>query len=269
MKRRSWISVGLLLLTALPLAAHEERKVILVIADTQAGKAYIPEGTVLPPGLVVRAEVFQTDARAVGRGRGGRLEPRELGVEERHAYDRAAVARLKAGAPLVFEYAPAERFIAVRTSYEAQRAKRRSPVQGDSSHRTCYDTYIQQSNTGQYGTYYNGFTDTFCLPSSGLTVGGYYLWEFGATGDETDDDQWINPYVYVDDLNGNYECFNEAYGYTWPLSCSDGATTQWLQQGCLNTVDTGAVLYKIEYLPGYVENYLGFSFNVEHCTYFY
>jgi hypothetical protein len=51
--------------------------------------------------------------------------------------------------------------------------------------------------------------------------------------------------------------------------CSASASTVLLQQGCLNDVDTGSLQYIIEYLEGYVENYIGYNFLVDYCTYFY
>jgi hypothetical protein len=33
----------------------------------------------------------------------------------------------------------------------------------------CSTIYVTDSETGVSGTYYNGFTSTFCSPSSGVT----------------------------------------------------------------------------------------------------
>ncbi len=268
--RRTWMFVCLLI-AALPLAAHEKRNVILMLIDTEANKAYIPEGTVLPPGLNgVRAEKAVLDVGEVSRVRPGRADQGDAAVREgRAALGRDARARLKARPPLVFQYAPAERFAEIRQRYEAHAAKQRLPVEGDSSHRTCSDIYASDYRSGLQWTYYNDFVSTFCSPSSGISPGNAYLWEFTALGGYTDDDQWISPYAYVDDQNGNYECFEEAVGYTSPLSCTASATTTLLQQGCLNDVDTGATLYVIEYGPGYTEYYVGWSFLIDYCTYFY
>lgn len=265
--RRTWMFVCLLI-AALPLAAHEKRNVILILIDTEANRAYIPEGTVLPPGLNgIRAEKTVLDVDTVSRLRPGRANKGEDAREARVALASDARARLKAGPPLVLQYAPEERFTEIRQRYLAQAAKR-SPVASD-SHRSCYDLYASDYRSGLQWTYYNDFTSTFCLPSSGITSGNAYLWEFTATGGYTDDDQWISPYAYVDDQNGNFECFQEATGYTSPLSCTASETTVLLQQGCLNDVDTGATLYVIEYGPGYTEYYVGWSFLIDYCTYFY
>ena len=267
--RRTWMFVYLLI-AALPLAAHEKRNVILMLIDTEANKVYIPEGTVLPPALNgVRAEKAVLDVETVSRLRPGRADQGDIAVRESRALAGDARARLEARPPMVFQYAPAERFTEIRKRYETYAAKQRSPVESESSHRTCWDSYASDWKSGPQWTYYNDFVSTFCAPSSGVTPGNAYLWEFTALGGYTDDDQWINPYAYVDDQNGNFECFNEAVGYTAPLSCTASDTTVLLQQGCLNDVDTGATLYVIEYGPGYVEYYVGWSFLIDYCTYFY
>src|SRR5688572_2536692 len=180
--RRTWVFVCLLAFS-LPLFAHE-RTVILVLVDRENNRAYIPEGTVLPPNLQlnVRMEKRVLDETEAAQLRGGRDAGRGNARAVRR--DAAAASRLKARPPLVLQYAPAERFEVARRNYEAQQAKRpRSPVQADSSHMTCFDTYVQDSEPGQYGTYYNGFTSTFCQQSSGIQVGVANAWEFGATGD--------------------------------------------------------------------------------------
>ena len=256
----------LALFAAFPLLAHEERKVILVLVDLKANRAYIPEGTVLPPlQFNVRMEKTRLDRETFMQLRGDR-DGGKGRVRERGAA-LSARARLKARPPLQIEYAPAERFVAMRRGYEAQLA-RRPRVQTD-SHQTCFDTYVSDTEAGVYNNYTNGFTSTFCQPSSGITVGVANNWEFRATADYSDDDQWINPYVWIDDQNGNFYCFDEMY-YSGDLGqCSASASTVLLQQGCLNDVDTVGLQYYIEYLPGYVENYIGYNFVVDYCTYFY
>jgi hypothetical protein len=156
--------------------------------------------------------------------------------------------------------------VEVRKGYEAQIAKRRSPVQAESSHQNCYDIYVQDDNSGMQGWYYNGFTSTFCSQSSGTQVGYPSTWEFRATGDYSDDDDHLVPYVYIADQLGNYNCYDE-----WPGdgSCSDSAYTTLLQQGCLNVVDTGSEQYVIEYGQWYEPYYVGFTFFVDWCTFFY
>ena len=257
----------LLLLSALPLVAHEERKVILVLVDREANRAYIPEGTVIPPGMNIRVGKAQFDRDTFlalrGDRDGAKGSARELQAE------KAMVARVKAKPPLVFDYAPAERFVEARKGYEAQLAKRRPNVQANSSHQRCYDTYVSDTEQGQYGSYYNGFTSTFCAPSGSTPVGYAHTWEFGAWADYSDDDQTISPRVWVEDNNGNYYCHDEIYYSGDTGQCSDSATTVLLQQGCLNVVDTVGIQYIIEWLPGYVENYLGYYFFVDYCTYFY
>src|SRR5687768_8640494 len=160
-----------LLLAALPLLAHEERKVILVLVDTVANRAYIPEGTVLPPHVDfnIRMEKFRLYDAEVAQLRAGRDGGKGNARTVRSG--KGAIARLKAKPPLALHYAPAEQFVEVRKGYEAQAAKRRSRVQAESSHQNCYDIYVQDDNSGMQGWYYNGFTSTFCSQSSGTQVG--------------------------------------------------------------------------------------------------
>ena len=262
--KRSFLALCLLF-AALPLLAHEQRTMIPVLVDAEANRAYIPEGTVLPVQMNFRFEKFRLNETEIAQLRadrdGGKGNVRTV------RGDRAATARLKAKPPLILQFAPAERFVQMRRNYEAQAAKRRPVVRTDSGHLQCFDFYVEDSAQGQYHEYSTGFTSVFCKQPT--TYPGYVnYWEFHAIGGYSDDDQYIDPYAFVDDDNNNFGCFDL---YSWPGdgACTATNSTLLLQQGCLNDVDTGSLQYIIEYLPGYVENYLGFNFLVDYCTYFY
>lgn len=257
--RRTWLFVCLLI-AALPLAAHE-RKVTLVMIDVEANRAYIPEGTVLPPGLSLRTEktVLDRETFEVLRANASR---------EGRAMQRATKTRLEAKPPLIFEYAPADRFDAIRKNYEAYVAKRRSRVQTN-SHQFCWDTYSEATQQGVYGQYAAAFVSTYCWPSSSTVVGQAYEHEFRAEGEYSDKDWTISPRVWVDDLNGNFNCYDE-WDYPGDTGqCSASATTVLGNTSCLNEIDVGSLQYVIEYLDGYIENYLGFNFLHQYCVQFY
>jgi len=237
--------------------------VLLVIIDREHQRAYVPEGSVIPPGMAIRAE-------ALPPMRGIDVSARR-GTAREHVNFLDRILKRPSGPPLIFEYAPAERFTQMRQRYEAQRELRkrqgRTIVANDTL--TCYPTYATDSQTGYFGTYYHGFTSTFCVQTGGCGVGNNCEWGFGAEGDSTDDDEWVYPYAAVYDQNNHFNCNHTAYGYESPVACSVTNTTQLLQVGCLNTVHTVAQLYTIEYLQNYEPWYLGFTFDVSYCTYFY
>lgn len=264
MASRSKLFVLFLLVAsfALPVLAND---VLLVIVDREHHRALVPEGSVIPAGMTIRVEAMPA--------RGRTLEPSERHATQREHFSfMDKILKRPAGPPLVFEYAPVERFAQVRRQYEAQQARRQGTGRRTlvaNANLTCYPIYATDSQTGYFGTYYNGFTSTFCSQTSGCGVGNNCEWGFGASGAYTDDDQWIYPYAAVYDQNNNFNCNHTAYGYESPVECSTTATTQLLQVGCLNTVHTVASLYVIEYLQNYDPYYLGFTFDVSYCTYFY
>jgi hypothetical protein len=268
MPSRRILLVLFLIAAGLPLAAatHEP---LLVIIDLAHHRALVPEGSVIPFGMEFRAEPLQ--------GRAGTLDPAERrgGPRLEGSVLTNSLHRTPAP-PLKIEFAPAERFAQTRQRYEAQVAKKlaarrngRGMVAAAHTADDCFPTYAEDSNTGVYGTYYHTLTSTFCQQSSGITNYAYLDWSFTASGDYTDDDEYIDPYAYVGDDNNNFQCFQAAYGYTSPVECTASNHTQLLQVGCLNHVTSGALLYTIEYLNNYVPNYLGYNLSVTYCTYFY
>jgi hypothetical protein len=246
---------------ALPVLAKD---VLLVIVDRQNQRAYIPEGSVIPQGMTIRAGALppqtaaeiETTRRAGARNRADFLD---------------LILKRPSGTPLVFEYAPAERFTQVRQRYEAQHPQR--PANGRTlvaNYLSCSPAvYLTDSPRGYYGTYYHGFTSYFCSQTTPCNVNDYCEWGFIAEADSTDDDSYVYPYAAVYDQNNNYPCTHVAYGYESPLSCSASNTTQFRQVGFLNEVHTVAQVYTIEYLENYEPYYLGSWFDVGYGTFFY
>jgi hypothetical protein len=233
--------VGLSVLAAVPLVAGDEQ-VIFVRIDTAAKRAYIPEGTVLPERVVLRASKSPVEQETI----------RDATISERSVPRREApVRRLTEKDTLIFEYAPAENFRGMQARYAARVSKGPSRVRTEDD-RYCTTIYMEDTGEGVYGTYSNGFTARGCRPAGALTSGQYYLFDYTATADVGDDG-----YVYVSDANGNFNCMD-----TWPgygLSCTDENTTQyWV--GFSNTITMAGSFSIIEYLDNYEPNYIGFSF---------
>jgi|GEM_PF-3205070 len=259
MFRKSLLVLLGCLVLGLPVTASAGDRVLYVLVDAQHQRAYVPEGTVLPPGLKIRAEPlhFQT--------------PSLMDGPLFHAPHRGAAAKHLTSAPLVFEYAPSERFEVARQHYLAKH-----PASTSGSHRAepatddCFDVYVSDSQVGAYDTYYDGLTSRVCVPSGTLYVGYSYTWTFTVTGDYSDDDFRIDPYVGISDNDNNFNCF---HAITWGESgptCSASATTQVTNTYCVNTVYTFGLLYKIEYTNDpYHDNYYGFVLEVDWCTAFY
>lgn len=248
MLRRSLLVVVCFLVASMPLAAYGER-VLYVLVDTEHHRALIPEGSVLPAGLQIRME------RAPANFAGPLLHDPHRAMGSKHQRITSP--------PLVFEYAPIERFEAARVHYAATHHR------ADTAD-SCFSVYVSDSQVGVYDTYYDGLTSTACGPSGSWIPGNSYLWSFTVTGDYSDADPRIGPYVGISDNDSNFYCyhpliFNESYP-----SCSASATTLLTNTYCVNTVYTYGLLYKIEYTNDpYHDNYYGFNFEVDWCTAFY
>jgi hypothetical protein len=243
-------------------SAARANHVVYVLVDAAANRAYIPEGTVLPPGLQIRA-------RSVGA-----VDPAALPEIDRSFRRSFAKAMgVKHGelpaAPLVFEYAPAARFAAMQKQYETKHPSASGGLHAAPLSDYCWDVYASQENTGIYGTYTDGITLTFCANYN--TVVGYaYPWSFTVTGDFSDKDSRIDPAVGIYDLNNNFNCY-DAYQYSGDLGqCTASNTTVWTNSGCTNHVHGWGLLYVIEYTNDpYHDNYLGFELDIDICTTFY
>ena len=233
----------LVLSIALPIAAHADG-VLLIVVDVKQNRAYVPEGTILPPGLQIRAE--RADVGRALRQRAPKLE------------------RISAP-PLVFEYAPAERFVEARQQYEAQRASHSSRFKANEDRACAPDYYVTVTNSGIYGTYTKGLTGHFCSPTT-TVPGQSYLWEFTAYGDYSDVDFRINPYVAISDTNGNFSCYAEYYS-PGTQSCYASAVTPKTGNFCENNVTLSSLVYVIEYTNDpYHDNYVGFNLQITYCT---
>ena len=241
-------------------SAQAGNRVLYVVVDPAAHRAYVPEGTVLPEGLRIRASAVES--------RESTAMP-EIDRSFRNGLAKSLNAKRSpsAVAPLIFEYASAERFEAARRQYEATHHTSGGLGHPAPNYDYCYDVYVTQQNTGIYDTYTNSLTSTFCANYN--TVVGYsYPWSFTVTGDWTDKDNRIDPGVGIYDDNNNFNCYH-AYNYDY-LSCNATATTVWTNTGCTNHVHAWGLLYKIEYTNDpYHDNYLGFELDIDNCTTFY
>jgi len=252
--------VCLLVSVGFAVAAQAANRVIYVLVDSTANRAYVPEGTVLPDGLTIRArQLFAADGDSIlDRSLRGKML---FGAKREH---------LLRTPPLVFEYAPAAKFETMRAQYEAKHAGAGpGPHKAQPASDYCYDVYASQDNTGLYGTYTDGITSTFCGWNN--TVVGYsYSWSFTVTGDWSDVDNRIGPGVGINDANSNFYCY-DPYSYQGDTGqCTATATTVWTNTACTNHVHAWGLLYKIEYTNDpYVDNYLGFELDIDNCTTFY
>jgi hypothetical protein len=259
MLRKIAFLVVCLVVIGLPIAAHASNRVIFVLVDAKENRAYIPEGTVLPPGLHIRAN------RAL-IGPGGIFMDDTAG---RHLQRTLSPKRERLNAPpLVFEYAPAERFEAARARYYAKHPETGRQPQTETD--VCNEVDVSDSRTGAYDTYYDSFASVACVPSGTLYVNNYYTWTFTATGEYSDDDERIDPYVGISDLNNNFNCYHPITSYEGYPTCNASATTQFTNTACTNTVYTYGLLYKIEYTNDpYHDNYYGFNLEVDWCCAFH
>src|SRR5436309_2339487 len=107
-------------------------------------------------------------------------------------------------------------------------------------------------------------------PEETLYANNYYNWSFIVTGDYSDSDGRISPYVGISSADNNYNCYHPIiYNESGP-TCTASAYTQFTGNCCVNTVYTYALLYKIEYTNDpYHDNYYGFNFEVDWGTAFY
>src|ERR1044071_7458807 len=107
------LAVSLFVALALVSQVQAANRVIYVVVDPAAHRAYIPEETVLPEGLRIRASAMKSDESTAMPevDRSFRLE---------FAKTMKAKGSEPVEAPLIFEYAPAERFATARDRYEAK-----------------------------------------------------------------------------------------------------------------------------------------------------
>jgi len=242
--------------------AQAANRVIYVLIDPATNRAYIPDGTVLPQGLQIRAGKMKSVDRDAAP---------QLGRSFRRSFAKAMSTRPGEfqTPPLVFEYAPAERFEAAQKRYEAKHAPASGARRVEPLSDYCLDIYVSQQNTGIYDTYTDGITSTFC-GNYGTVVGNAYPWSFTVTGDYSYKDNNIDPAVGIYDLNNNYNCY-DAYQYNGDLGqCSASNTTVWTNTGCTDHVHAWGLLYVIEYTNDpYHDNYLGFELDIDWCTTFY
>jgi hypothetical protein len=247
--RRIWLFVCLLAI-ALPLFAHEP-EVMLVRVDLEKNRAYVPEGTVLPPGLEVRAAAIS-------------LPQRTAPIELRHGGERSFLVKAHADllsrrSPLVFEYAPAETFAGTRERYEQFKAHQAasSGPSAQSHYGGCGTTYYDVQNTGYYNdTYYSWFATKQCIAYQGYYAAWY---TYGTTAAAEDDG-----YVWVYDDTNAFTCDDNYPGYR-ERSCETENYRSY-NASSTNKVHHGGQSYHIEYLQNYEPWYVGFSLNVQYTV---
>jgi hypothetical protein len=236
--RRIWLFVCLLA-AAVPMLAADN--LILVRVDTKANRAYIPEGTVLPQGLAIRAK--KEPIGPVTLDRGGMRAPREI-----------APKRLEPKNTLIFEYAPAETFAAMRERYVAKQAREKNP-RLTPHNQSCGTVYVDDEAEGYYGTQYGSFSSTICMPAQGpFVTGTYYPVDYTAQAESWADEGW----VAVWDANNRFTCQDNYAVYG--LSCTAGSNVRFWSYS--NTITTAGSFSVIEYLQNYEPWYTGFSFEV-------
>jgi hypothetical protein len=223
--------------------------VLEISIDLDRGVAYVPAGTVLPPGMTVRAaatrQVDWMDEPML------RNHPRFFEMRQR-AHRRPA--------PLRIEYADDSRFVGLRAHFGSELADKKARFSARPNSQSCYDTYYDAT----VDTWYTGyFKSTFCFDSPGLQVGQYGTWAFGSQA-------WggADAEAYVSDDNNNYNCSNQSLGYG-TASCSDSAYTQLHNVGnCRNVVVTGGTTTFWEYLSEYEIAYHIVSAYIDYCNFF-
>src|SRR5947207_15830665 len=107
-----YLVVSLFVALALVSQVQAANRVIYVVVDPAAHRAYIPEGTALPEGLQIRASVIKSN------------EPTAMPeVDRSFRLEFAKTMKAKrsepVAAPLIFEYAPLARFETARLRSQA------------------------------------------------------------------------------------------------------------------------------------------------------
>lgn len=242
-----------LMVCAMPVFAQYGRGKIEIVIDANAHRAYVPFGTILPPGLKVHA------AARMFRGRHEPLLNRQALSEPSSPNLAEGRSLLRAQPPLVFEYAPESRFEESRKHHPAVAIA----ATGDRLKivpltQYCWVASVTLEAEGQYGPYIASFDSTFC--SSGPQPGQSGTQDFTAytyPANET----WAS----VGDDLGNYTCFNQPYGYS-AASCT-ASHTSILQLSCANTVYSTGFARRYEWLDYDIYNPIDFYFDVEYCLY--
>jgi hypothetical protein len=212
-----------------------------ILADITAHRAYIPFGTVLPPGLEVRVKVSRTS---------GALNSRRRSVVEKQVADEQ---------PLVFEYAPESRFEEARKHNPRNLVTRSQQLRPKTlDDRICYPISLETTAEGVAGTYYAWFDFNQCtnnpFPQNGILTDDYTAYTYPE--DETQ--------AQINDDRGHYACWDTSNGYS-STSCNVSYTGHFTNPITCNHVIATGYARHIEWLDNYVPNYLGFFFDVRAC----
>ncbi|MEO6326930.1 MAG: hypothetical protein ABIT01_16125 [Thermoanaerobaculia bacterium] len=201
-----------------------KRDAKVVRIDLENRRAYIPEGTVLPAGLQIRAS-------------------REGAVQDDNIEKaQARLIELKKTQPFVIEYASTDSF----SGNEANRTKGAPFSKITSLAEYCYNSSqleVRDVNNNLI------FESIYCVDPFGVTEGNYATWRHGAIMYNWGHD---SAYAYVTSGNGNFECTNSG-GYLGGAQCS-ATHYSLLHSYPVSTVDTGGSVS--DFFPFDVENYL-------------
>ena len=250
--RNIWVLA--LMAFALPLFGQRVPGNIEIVVDLNAHRAYVPYGTVLPPDVQLRV------ARTVGKRPGGILNAESIDAA---SSPKMAEGRslLRAQSPLVFEYAPESRFEESRKHFRSASATTGSggrlkimPLS-----RYCAVASVSVESDGQYGPEYALFDSTFCF-TTGIQPGQSDTQDFTAYT-YAQDETW----AHVTDTLGNYQCFNQPYGYS--VAQCTASHTSVLQTHCVNSVYTEGFARHYEWLDNYVFSPVDFFFSYSYCLY--
>ena len=213
-----------------------------ILADLTAHRAYIPFGTVLPPGLEVRVKASRASGAFINWKRRSVVEKR-LSEEE----------------PLIFEYAPESRFEEARKHKPRNlvaQSQRLIPKVLDA--RICYPVSLETTAEGVAGTYYAWFDFNQCtndpFPQNGILTDDYTAYTYPQ--DETE--------AWVYDDRGHYSCSGTSDGYN-SASCTVSYTGHFAYPITCNHVVAGGHARHIEWLDNYVPNFVDFFFEVRAC----
>ena len=239
---------------ALPLFGQRVPGKIEIVVDLNAHRAYVPYGTVLPPGMQVRV------ARAVRRQHAKLFDAEAI---ESSSLPKITEGKsiLRAQAPLVFEYAPESRFEESRKHARGANATtggggrlRIVPLS-----RYCSVTTVSVESDGQYGPEYALFDSTFCF-TTGIQPGQSDTQDFTAYT-YAQDETWAH---VTDDL-GNYQCFNAPNGYS--VAQCTASHTSVLQTHCVNSVYSEGFARHYEWQDNWIFSPVDFFFSVSYCLY--
>lgn len=220
-----------------------------ILVDLKANRAYIPLGTILPPGLEVRAGVRRSSSITA-----------DLPLTAEKSLDEQSQRESVAGGVpqpstsiLVFEYAPEARFEASRKYRRELETTRSLQLRPAPLTRDCYPITTTVEAEGIAGTYYEIFDSTGCSEIvSGYTIADdWTLYTYPQ--DETA--------AYIFDDRGHFSCSDTPYGYQ-SASCTTAYTGTIHFSPPFNRLHMIGFARHVEWMDDYVPNYVDFFFDM-------